>query len=814
MKDKNFIIIAITILINFFFSSIQAGEIINFDVTEIEIKEEGNIIIGKNRGIVSVNDGSKIESDTFIYNKSKNIITFSGDVISFDTKNDIKIYASLIEYNKKNEIITTYGQTEIAISSKYKLNSTEIIFDKKKMSISSKEKTNISDNFKNNYYFEKFTYLIDREILKASNIFFKNSPDEKNNSDNFFFKDGFFDLKNKNFKSGDIKIKFNKNIFGNDKNDPRLYAISAKKDGNITELNKAIFTSCKENENCPPWSLSANKITHDKDKKLLIYNDAILKIYKLPVIYFPKFFHPDPTVDRQSGFLTPFFNKSNITGSSFQLPYYQVISENRDITIKPTLFNKDMFLIQNEYRFNGKRSSFSGDFGYLKGYNNSVLNNKKKNINHIFAKYNLDLKLPNFLTSNLRAKTEKTNNDTYLKVFESNLANTINLPSDANVLSSELELELNHEEYNFLTGVSIYENLQMINSDRYQYILPYYNFSKIYFDNVPLGYINLVSKGDNNLINTNNLKSKILNTLSYKTYNFYSEKGFVNNIGVYLKNLNITAKNDTIYKSSFQSKLMGLTEFNTNLPLISTSNVSKNTLTPKLSFKVSSSDMENYSNENSKINYSNIFDHNRLGIEENFEPGSSLTYGIEYKKEDINNINKYFSFNLASVFRLNEENHIPINSTLNNKNSNYFGLIKTKWDDLIELKYDFSINENLNKVEYSSAQIDLNKNNFFSSVNYIKEKGQIGDENVIQGLIGYRVDENNNVKFETRRNRKLGLTEYYDLIYEYRNDCLTAGIKYKKLYYSDKEIKPTENLFFSITIFPITTFEQSVSTIN
>ena len=26
---------------------------------------------------------------------------------------------------------------------------------------------------------------------------------------------------------------------------------------------------------------------------------------------------------------------------------------------------------------------------------------------------------------------------------------------------------------------------------------------------------------------------------------------------------------------------------------------------------------------------------------------------------------------------------------------------------------------------------------------------------------------------------KIDLTEYYDLIYEYKNDCLIAGIKYK-----------------------------------
>ena len=32
-------------------------------------------------------------------------------------------------------------------------------------------------------------------------------------------------------------------------------------------LNKGIFTSCKKNDNCPPWSIKAEKITHDKKKK-------------------------------------------------------------------------------------------------------------------------------------------------------------------------------------------------------------------------------------------------------------------------------------------------------------------------------------------------------------------------------------------------------------------------------------------------------------------------------------------------------------------------------------------------------------------
>ena len=39
-----------------------------------------------------------------------------------------------------------------------------------------------------------------------------------------------------------------------------------------------------------------------------------------------------------------------------------------------------------------------------------------------------------------------------------------------------------------------------------------------------------------------------------------------------------------------------------------------------------------------------------------------------------------------------------------------------------------------------------------------------------------------------------------------KNDCLIAGIKYKKNYYNDADIKPVEELFFSITIVPLGTF--------
>ena len=85
----------------------------------------------------------------------------------------------------------------------------------------------------------------------------------------------------------------------------------------------------------------------------------------------------------------------------------------------------------------------------------------------------------------------------------------------------------------------------------------------------------------------------------------------------------------------------------------------------------------------------------------------------------------------------------------------------------------------------------------------------MGDSNFIENSTSFNFEENNYLTFKTRRNRSLILLNI-DLVYEYKNDCLTAGIKYKKTYYEDRDLKPSENLFFTVTLIPLTTYEQKV----
>ena len=872
MKNNllNFIILIFTI---FSFFNAHSLEEFSFDVSEIEIIDGGNKFVGSKRGTIKTNKGLEINADRFEYEKDLNILNASGNVQIFDNTNNLTIKTKKIIYHKNDEIILTEGDssffssddnfiinaknfeynqllnsltaydnvviddkienykiitekiiylkneekiftegnTKALIKSKYELKSKNIIFFKNTLEIYSNDSTIISDYNNNLYKLSKFYYSINNEQLKGEKIIVTTNYNlPKSNS--FYFSSAIINLQNQDFIAKDPEIKIYKDIFDNSENDPRVKGISSIKKGSITTIKKGIFTSCKETDDCPPWSIEANEIKHDKDKKQLIYENALLKIYDFPVIYFPKFFHPDPTVERQSGLLKPKINNSKILGNSVTLPYFKVISEDQDFTFTPTLFDKDIFMTHNEYRKVNKNSEFIADFGIVKGYKSNS-SHKKKNITHLFANYNLDLDLDKFNSSNLDVSVERVSNDTYLKVYNSHITNSTVRPENFNILNNHVKLFLNTESYNFESGIETYENLQAIDTDRYQYVFPYYNFDKILNDNFLNGIVQFNSTGTNSLNNTNNLKSNIINDISYNSQNLITNNGFKNNFNVYLKNLNSVGKNVSSYKNSPQIELIGLIENNISYPLIKEDKISRNLFTPQASFRINPSDMKNYTDAEKKIDIGNIFSVNRLGLNDTLESGKSLTLGLNYSKEkkNLNDINKYFELKLATVFREKEQNNIPKRTTINRKTSNLFGSIKNNFNDNFSIGYDFALDNDYNKFEYNNFNATFSVNNFVTKFNFIEESGEIGGSNILENNLSYKLNENNFLTFDTRRNRKLNLTEYYNLVYEYKNDCLTAGVKYKKSYYEDRDLKPTEDLLFTITLYPLSSFEQDAT---
>ena len=810
MKSKKLIFIL------FFFiflngTYLNSKEEFTFEVTEIEILDEGNFYKGLKRGNAKTIDESlTITADTFEYDKIKNILIAEGNVILKDKIKSYLIESNHITYFKNNEKVFSKGKTRILFENKYEAFSSDIELDKIANIISTKNKTKIFDDNYTEYQTDQFHYSINKNTFKGKNIIIITNHNKKDSDKELYqFKNGIFDLENKEFVASDTKIFLKKNSFGVVENDPRIYGNSSKKKDSITKIKKAIFTSCKLSDDCPPWSIQAKEITHDLEKKDIIYKNPILRIYDYPVFYYPKFSHPDPTVERRNGLLQPQLNNSNILGSSIYLPYFHVLSENKDITYKPTIFDDEIYMFQNEYRQNNENSNMVANFGLTKGYKPS--NGTKDSIVNLFAKFTSKLNLNNFINSSLDFSIQKVSKDTFLKVFDTNLIdlNKNIKPTNQNKLASDINLFLEHQNFNFNTGFIAYENLSGLNSDRYQYVLPYYNFSSNFYQN-NLFSLSFSSSGNNNLKDTNKLESSINNDLNFESVDFFSKFGFKNKFNVYFKNLNTVGKNVDNFKSSPQIDLMNIINLETSLPLIKLTDKFTNILTPKLSFRINPGDMNNATNEDRKLNTNNIFDINRLNLSETFEEGKSLTLGIDYKKESIDNINKYFEFKLAGVLRdLNQEN-IPITSSIGQKTSNLFGGVKYNLSENLNIDYDFAIDNDFNTFEQNTLGLNFQYNKFSSNFTYSENNGKMGDTNVFSNSTTINFNEDNFLTFATRRNRKINFTEYYDLVYEYKNDCLVAGVKYKKSYYEDRDLKPKEDLLFTITIFPLSQYEQKI----
>ena len=817
MKNKK---ITIIIIIIFFLNLGQskANEEFNFDVTEIEVKNEGNFFKGLKRGTATTNENQTIiTADEFEYDKVTNILIATGNVIIEEKIKDYLIYSNHITYYKNKDYIFSKGETTAKIQSLYDVTSSDVFLNRNTNVLKSNKKSIIIDDEFTEYKTDRFNFLIDKSILNGSNVKVSTNINfEESEREYYNFKDGIFNLKKKDFVASDTKIYVKKNIFNEAENDPRIYGASSKKTGNITKINKAIFTSCKLTDSCPPWKIEATDITHDKDKQDIIYRNPLMYVYDFPVFYFPKFTHPDPTVIRRSGFLQPQLNSSDITGSSLLVPYFHVLSETQDMTFRPTIFDSDIYMFHAEYRQANENSNLVADFGITKGYQSP--GSSRNHIGHLFTKFTSNLNLDQFNDSKLDFSFEKTTKDTFLKVFDSNLIDMspVVKPSSSK-LKSEINISLDHGYYDFNTGLIAYENLNGYNSDRYQYILPYYNFSKNLFQN-SLANFSFVSSGDNNLKDTNKLSTSVENDLNIRSIDFFSELGFKNNFNIYFKNTNSIGKNIDNVKSSPKIEAMNIYNIESSFPLSKLTNNSFNSITPKLSFRFNPTDMNNVSNINRNVSVSNIFDINRLGIG-GFEQGKSLTLGLDYKKETLEDINKYFEVKLAGVLRDVPEKNIPISSSIGQRSSNLFGIIDYNISETISASYDFSIDNDFNTFEKNSIGLGLslfrdlengNDPKFYTNFSFTENNGKMGESNVWSNSTTVNFKKDNYLTFKTRRNRRTSFTEYYDLVYQYKNDCLVAGIKFRKSYYTDREVKPKEDLLLTFTFFPITQYEQRV----
>ena len=298
---KNNIFITIFLIL---FSQLLKAENVFIESKKITLDKNTELSIFEENVIITTSEDNIIKAEYAEYDKKNGIITLKKNIEANDNKNN-KLFSNFAIYNENLKKLNSIGATKIITSENYVIEGNDIIFDDLNKFIISEKKTTITDLDKNKITLSNFEYLINEYIFKSIGKI--NITDSFNNSYNF--SQIYIDTKKKELLGTDIKTFINKNDFKiNKENKPRIFANSIKMDKQITTFGKSNFTLCnyRKNDKCPPWTIQSSKMLHDKKKKTIYYDNALIKVYDIPVFYSPKLSHPDPSVKRRSGFVQLF----------------------------------------------------------------------------------------------------------------------------------------------------------------------------------------------------------------------------------------------------------------------------------------------------------------------------------------------------------------------------------------------------------------------------------------------------------------------------------------------------------------------------
>ena len=146
----------------------------------------------------------------------------------------------------------------------------------------------------------------------------------------------------------------------------RLVASGARRiDGTRTVMRKAVYSPCAlcpdDPAPAPLWQLRAARVVHDQVERSITYRDASLEFLGLPILYTPYFRHPDPSVVRQSGFLTPSYSSSTALGAEVTIPYYWSLAPYQDVTFSPRFTSEEGVVLAGEYRKRARDGQFEID---------------------------------------------------------------------------------------------------------------------------------------------------------------------------------------------------------------------------------------------------------------------------------------------------------------------------------------------------------------------------------------------------------------------------------------------------------------------
>ena len=95
--------------------------------------------------------------------------------------------------------------------------------------------------------------------------------------------------------------------------------------------------------------------------------------------------------------------------------------------------------------------------------------------------------------------------------------------------------------------------------------------------------------------------------------------------------------------------------------------------------------------------------------------------------------------------------------------------------NFFNINYEFSQDQNLKDTNYQLLKNEFKINNFVTTFEYLNQNNSINKESYLSNKTYIILKNQIVLSFETRENKETNATEFYNLMYQYRNDCLNCS---------------------------------------
>jgi LPS-assembly protein len=590
----------------------------------------------------------------------------------------------------------------------------------------------------------------------------------------------------------------------------RLAASSATRTGKLTSLNRAVYSPCivctDEGEERPLWQIKAVKVIRDETRKRIFYKDAFLEFLNTPILYLPFLSHPDPTVNRATGFLVPEIKTRRSLGIAVEAPYFINLAPWRDLTLRPTVFTGELPALSAEYRerFTDGPIRVGGTITYAGGRSeNGIPSPDNDWRGYVYA----DGRLQHNARWRSTLKVSLTSDDTFLRRYDI---------SNEDTLRNSYTLERSTTNSYFLAELQAFQGLRSTTRQGLTpLVLPTLDY---WWRSQPtwLGGRFTLEANTTSILRTDGLDTQrgtvtggyeipYLNSLGQQWKATLQARGDLYNVSNAARpdNIAYTGVNGT------HTRATPLAAVEMRWPLGAPGFGGQQTLEPVVQFVAARRDRKvgfipNEDSRSIDLDEANLFSLNRFPGYDRFEGGARTTYGMRWTLDTkILSIETQF----GQSYRLNNDSTVfPDGTGLSGKFSDFVGRTSLRVGNAVDVVHRFRVDKNNLAIRRNEIDAIFGGISWSASVGYSKLNRNIAIEDLEDreevrlagrmkiakywSITGSTIIDLTNQRQLTATTQSDGFSFVRNRLgVEYEDECFLIGLDWRRNYTQDRDFQ-------------------------